>query len=179
MCNFLSGVITREKEPRILCGSLLHHERTVAAFLLKPEQYREWEWTNDDDGKSLVVRAAPGENPNVLKSAILAKFPTRRTCLAYCIQLLQTLENADVSESPVTVFVSENAKTIDARGCTALTELKAENAKTIDASGCTALTELKAENAETIYARGCTALTELKAENAKTICASGCTALKK
>ena len=68
-------------------------------------------------------------------------------------------------------------KTVDASGCTALTELKADAAKTVYASGCTALTELKADAAEYVDARGCTALTELKADAAKTVDASGCTAL--
>src|ERR1039458_7151765 len=39
--------------------------------------------------------------------------------------------------------------------------------KTVDARGCTALTELKADAAKTVCARGCTALTELKADAAK------------
>ena len=85
MCNFLSGIVTLEKYPRILCANLLHHEITVDAFKLKPEQYREWEWTSDDDGWSLRVRAAPGENANELKSAILAKYPNRSACLMVCI----------------------------------------------------------------------------------------------
>ena len=54
-------------------------------------------------------------------------------------------------------------RTVDASGCTALTELKADAAEYVDASGCTALTELKADAAKTVDARGCTALTELKA----------------
>ena len=69
------------------------------------------------------------------------------------------------------------AETVDASGCTGLTELKADAAKTVYASGCTALTELKADAAEYVDARGCTALTELKADAAKTVDASGCTAL--
>jgi len=85
MCEFLSGVVTIERYPRVLCADLRHHEDTVAAFGLKPETYREWEWLEDDDGASLTVRAAPGENPNVLKSAILAKYPTREEALNACI----------------------------------------------------------------------------------------------
>ena len=69
-------------------------------------------------------------------------------------------------------------KTVDARGCTALTELKADAAEYVYASGCTALTELKADAAKTVYARGCTALTELKADAAEYVDARGCTALK-
>jgi len=85
MCEFLSGVVTIERYPRVLCADLRHHERTVKAFGLKPETYREWEWTEDDDGASLTVRAALGENPSVLKSAILAKYPTREEALNACI----------------------------------------------------------------------------------------------
>jgi hypothetical protein len=68
-------------------------------------------------------------------------------------------------------------KTVDASGCTALTELKADAAETVYASGCTALTELKADAARYVYASGCAALTELKADAAETVDASGCTAL--
>ena len=46
--------------------------------------------------------------------------------------------------------------------------------KTVDAKGCTALTELKADAAQTVYAKGCTALTELKADAATYVEASGC-----
>jgi len=93
MCEFLSGVVTIERCPRVLCADLWHHERTVEAFGLKPETYREWEWLEDDDGTSLTVRAAPGENPNILKSAILAKYPTREEALNACIA--QALEKRD------------------------------------------------------------------------------------
>ena len=44
--------------------------------------------------------------------------------------------------------------TVDASGCTALTELKADAAEYVNANGCTALTELKADAAETVDARG-------------------------
>jgi len=39
-------------------------------------------------------------------------------------------------------------------------EMAPDAAKTVDASGCTALTELRADAAEYVYASGCTALTE-------------------
>ena len=64
-------------------------------------------------------------------------------------------------------------KTVDASGCTALTELKADKATYVDVSGCTALTELKADAASTVYATGCTALTELKADKATYVDATG------
>jgi len=98
MCEFLSGVVTMERYPRILCADLRHHERTVEAFGLKPETYREWEWIEDDDGASLMVRAIPDENPNVLKSAILAKYPTREKVLNACIaQALERGGSLDLS----------------------------------------------------------------------------------
>ena len=96
MCNFLSGIVTIENYPRILCTNLLHHEITVNGSGLKPEQYREWEWTSDDEGRSLSVRAAPGENPNVLKSAILAKYPNRKACLKFCIDQILKLKNINL-----------------------------------------------------------------------------------
>jgi Leucine-rich repeat (LRR) protein len=86
MCNFLSGVVTIEPHPRVLCGHLLHHEKTVELYKLVPETYREFEWLAEDAGESLTVRAAPGENPNVLKSAILASFPNRQACFLDCIR---------------------------------------------------------------------------------------------
>ena len=41
--------------------------------------------------------------------------------------------------------------------------------KTVDASGCTALTELKADAAKYVYARGCTAKLNIKAKRGATI----------
>jgi hypothetical protein len=84
MCNFLSGVVTLERHPRVLCADLRHHEETVARYSLLPEQYREWECTLPDLD-DLTVRAAPGENPNVLKSAILAKYDSFHELLNECI----------------------------------------------------------------------------------------------
>ena len=58
-------------------------------------------------------------------------------------------------------------QTVDARGCTALKELKADAATYVDASGCTALKELKAGAAKTVYARGCTTDLKIMAKGAK------------
>jgi hypothetical protein len=51
VCNFLSGVVTTERHPKVLCGDLLRHEVTVQLYKLKPETYREWEWPLDDAGR--------------------------------------------------------------------------------------------------------------------------------
>ena len=48
----------------------------------------------------------------------------------------------------------------------ALQRRAAEGFGTVDARGCTALTQLDAPNATIVYARGCTALTQLDAPNA-------------
>jgi hypothetical protein len=67
--------------------------------------------------------------------------------------------------------------TVDASGCTALTQLDTPVAKTVDASGCTALTQLDTPVAEYVDASGCTALTQLDTPVAEYVYASGCTAL--
>ena len=69
-------------------------------------------------------------------------------------------------------------KTVDVRGCTLLTSLKADAAKTVDVTGCTSLTSLKADTAQYVYASGCTSLTSLKADAAQYVHARGCTSLK-
>jgi hypothetical protein len=50
-------------------------------------------------------------------------------------------------------------KADEQRARAALLRRAKEGFLTVDASGCTALTELKADAAKTVYARGCTALT--------------------
>ena len=119
MCNFLSFVVTLEKNPRILCADLRHHEKTVECLGLKPETYREAEWLAEDDGKSLTVRAAPGENPNILKSAVLALYPTRATCLD---EFIMQIGKAKVS-------------TLDLRGTAVKTLPELPNVKYLDLRG--------------------------------------------
>ena len=123
MCNFLSGLVTIEKHPKILCQDLLHHEKTVNALSLKPETYREWEWTSEDTGDSLDVRVLKGEDANEFKSAILAQFPTRKDAINECIrQMAEGGRNCDY----------------DISGCdlTGLT-LPTSIGDSLDLSGCT------------------------------------------
>jgi hypothetical protein len=119
MCNFLSFVVTIEANPRILCASLLHHKRTVEFLGLKPETYREAKWTSDDDGKSLAVRAAPGENANVLKSAVLALYPNRAACFAECLRQFK-----------------ESTGMLDCSNCESLTSVEAPKATTLYCYNC-------------------------------------------
>jgi hypothetical protein len=184
MCNFLSGVVTIEKYPRVLCANLLHHEKTIELLKLTPETYREWEWTADDEGESLKVRHIAGENPNVLKSAILAKFNSRNECLTDCIRQLVLASNKshmlDISNTPVTAIPdAPNATTLYARYCRSLTKINAPNATTLYASCCDLLTNIDAPNATTLDARYCRSLTKINAPNATTLDASGCRSLTK
>jgi hypothetical protein len=77
----------------------------------------------------------------------------------------------------LTELSAPKATTVYARGCTGLTELSAPEAGYVDASGCTGLTELSAPKATTVYASGCTGLTELSAPEAGYVDARGCTGL--
>ncbi|BDU72340.1 hypothetical protein [Mesoterricola silvestris] len=86
MCQFLSGLVTIEKHPKVLCLDLTSHDATLAILKLKPETYREFEWTREDTGDSLDIRVMPGEDRNEFKSAILAKFPRRIDCINDCIR---------------------------------------------------------------------------------------------
>jgi hypothetical protein len=82
----------------------------------------------------------------------------------------QTYIYVNDRRTPLAAFMAMkkgSIKTVDASGCTALTELKADQAEYVYARGCTALTELKADQAEYVDASGCTALTELKADQAE------------
>jgi hypothetical protein len=92
-------------------------------------------------------------------------------------QFFLFVNNKRVSLTAYLAMSPETVQTVDACGCTALTELAAPKAITVDASGCTALTELAAPEATTVYVSGCTALTELAAPEATTVYVSGCTAL--
>ena len=62
--------------------------------------------------------------------------------------------------SPDKIFIYVNSKRVSLAAFMAMDK---STINSIDASGCTALTELKADAAKTVYASGCTALTELKA----------------
>ena len=85
MCNFLSGIIALDPL-RMLCTDLLHHEVTVANAGLKPEQYREWEWTKEDCGESLKIRMPPSRTDAELRVWMLAQFPRRAACLLECVR---------------------------------------------------------------------------------------------
>jgi hypothetical protein len=111
-----------------------------------------------------------------MRKVMLDKWPTRellmpfaRECAAkYKIALIYSFDHISelanqrgfevILDLDGDVVLPDTAKTVDARGCTALTSLDAKAAKTVYASGCTALTSLDAKAAKTVDASGCTAL---------------------
>ena len=80
MCQFLSGVLT--KDGRVLVGDMYSHGGIEAGWGIKPDEYREFEWAQDDKGQSLTLRAMHDDDPNVFhKSVLTAKFGSRRAML--------------------------------------------------------------------------------------------------
>ena len=82
MCHYVSFCVPRIKEDesyylRIFTGDLYYHSGIAAGWNLKPGEYREAEWTEDDSGESLIVRVENNEKESSYKAAILAEFPTR------------------------------------------------------------------------------------------------------
>ena len=103
MCDFLSGLVTIEKHPRILCQNLTSHDATVNALRIAPETYREWEWTREDGGESLNVRVLPGEDRAEFWSAILALYPRRILCINECLrQIAEGGRNVNLDLSGLT-----------------------------------------------------------------------------
>ena len=85
MCHFLSGVIDKATGQKLYFGQLNSHSGIEAGHSLKPDSYREFEWTEDDDGDSLVVRVSDMDihDENWYKDKILSKYPTRKDLLKY------------------------------------------------------------------------------------------------
>jgi hypothetical protein len=83
MCNFLSGVVTRDE--RLLFGNLQNHAGIETGWGLAPGEYREFEWT-EDDPSTLTVRTEVGEDNAWWKSIIVAKHATRESLLASIVE---------------------------------------------------------------------------------------------
>ena len=130
-------------------------------------------WLQDSDSHSEIIEhfglheyGAAG--PNIVKVEIspsnrIKRFTDfRQWNIEFDQDVFPAWHDPEVSKKRTLVALRQRAKEgfkyVYARGCTALTELKADAAETVYASGCTALTELKADAAEIVYASGCTAL---------------------
>lgn len=76
MCQFLSGVLTNDD--KLYFGRLDFHAGIAEGWGLKPGSYREFEWTEDDNGESLMVRIEPDDehNENWYRAVILAQYAT-------------------------------------------------------------------------------------------------------
>ena len=78
----LSGVIDKATGQKLYFGQLNSHSGIEAGHSLKPDSYREFEWTEDDDGDNLVVRVS---DMDILMSGTRTryKYPTRKDLLKY------------------------------------------------------------------------------------------------
>ena len=103
MCEFLSGLVTIEKHPKILCLNLTSHDETIRLLKIQPETYREWEWTREDGGDSLDVRVLANEDRAEFWSAIVAQYPRRIDAINECIrQMAASGRNLDYDLSGLT-----------------------------------------------------------------------------
>jgi hypothetical protein len=77
MCEFLSFCVdTREGEHygRLYFGFPTSHSGIERGWGLKPDEYGECEWTEDDSGESLVLRGCHDD----MKATILSRYATRK-----------------------------------------------------------------------------------------------------
>jgi len=78
MCHFLSGVIGKidsDVEGKLFFGRLDSHEGIEGGHKeLKPGNYREFEWT-DEDINRLDVRIEDGEDKSAYKAFIVSALP--------------------------------------------------------------------------------------------------------
>jgi len=157
MCKFASFVLTKDQEFYDETGDL-HSE------IISQNNLHEW----------------GTHGPNIVKVEItpvdkIKKWPSLKAWVFKIDQdILPNWADAETCEKRTRAALARRSKkgfkTVDARGCTALTELKAGAATYVDASGCTALTELKADAATSVDARGCNTNLKIKAKKGATIC---------
>ena len=145
MCRFASFVLTKEKVFWLQDSD--SHSEIISRYQI-----------HESGARGLnVVKVEISPTPELKKWHHYAKWK-----LTFDQDQFPEWHDPVTSEKRARAALLERAKigftTVDASGCTALTELKADAAKYVDARGCTALTELKADAAEYVYARGCTAL---------------------
>ena len=156
MCKFASFVLTKDQEFYDETGDS-HSE------IISQNNLHEW----------------GTHGPNIVKVEIsptnkIKKWPSLKAWAFKIDQdILPNWADAETCEKRTRAALARRSKkgfkTVDARGCTALTELKAGAATYVDASGCTALTELKADAATSVDARGCNTNLKIKAKKGVTI----------
>ena len=158
-----------------------------ASFVLTKD--REY-WSDSSDSHAQIIdenglHEWGAQGPNVVKVEITPTDEIRKwpdlSAWKFCIDqdVLPEWYDAETTEKRAREALRrryrDGFKVVNARGCTALTSLKADAAETVDVRGCTALTKLKADAAKYVDASDCTALKELKADAAEYVDARGCT----
>ena len=104
MCDFLSFFVSRKADKvrslndRYVVGDLRSHSASAKLADIKygkgGDYWAEAEWTEDDDGASLIVR---DDCADVLKAVILGDFKTRAKCLEFCLgRLPASLTTLDI-----------------------------------------------------------------------------------
>ena len=135
MCNVVSFHISNDGEA-LFAGDCCHHERGVRLHGLKTDEAREGEWTKDDDGASLVVRALPPEHRPKgqelydgawYKACILSRWPTRTRFVEHLLTRLPgKVENLYLYGCTGLKALPEGLKVgrdLYLSGCTGLTKL--------------------------------------------------------
>ena len=146
MCRFASFVLTKDHE-------FYNEENDSHSEIISKNNLHEW----------------GTKGPNIVKVEIV---PTPEIKTWPSLKEWEFVIDQDVLPDWA------DRKELETRTRAALEKRYKKGFKTVDARGCTALTTLKADAAQTVYAIGCTALTTLKADAATYVDANGCTALK-
>ena len=106
MCELVSFFVTTDE--RILTTGNLHSHERVDIVGLAPGEYREAEWTKDDEGESLVVRTEPNDAHNEAwyKSLVLARCKTRNDLVNFLTASKEFRGAATVYASGCTVQIT-------------------------------------------------------------------------
>ena len=81
MCDFVSGIITRElPNPKILIWDLISHAETEKHFKLEPDSYNEWEWVYPD---TLTIRVKDGDDETAYRACLLADYKNYEYLLSH------------------------------------------------------------------------------------------------
>ena len=158
MCRFASFVLTKDRE-------FYSDKSDSHTEIISEHSLNEWGFR----GPNIVkVEISPTDNIKSWPSLKAWKFVIDQDTLPKWADAdREELEKR--TRAALLRRYKKGFKIVDARGCTALTELKAEAAEYVYASGCTALTELKAEAAKVVYASGCNPKLKIKVRKGATI----------
>lgn len=104
MCEFLSFVLdVKNGALGLYCADLTQHTVTNAFYSLNDNTLHECEWTEDDDGESLVIRLTDEEShkDRLYREWILSHWPKRSNLLDFIIANFDG-ENLDLSGTGIT-----------------------------------------------------------------------------